>query len=142
MESNETDASALAGLRVIIVEDEAMLALCLREVIEDEGYVVAGMAETVAEARTLAETAAFDVAIIDLHLHGEKADDVAASILGSGRAIIISTGSEATEVPARFHAWPVLRKPYKDIAIFSAIKSAAAMRSLPDLQREPLLNRG
>jgi DNA-binding NarL/FixJ family response regulator len=87
----ESDSSALAGLRVIIVEDESMLALCLSEVVEDEGCVVAGMAETVADARILVATATFDVAIIDLHLRGEQADDLAASIIRRGHAIIIST---------------------------------------------------
>ncbi len=102
-----------------------MLALCLGEVIEDEGGVVAGVAETVAAARVLVASATFDVAIIDLHLHGQQADDVAESIIRSGRAIIISTGSDASEVPARFQEWPILRKPYKDAEIFSAIRSAA-----------------
>jgi response regulator of citrate/malate metabolism len=46
----------LAGLRVIIVEDEPKLALCFEEVIEDEGGSVAGMAATVAAAiRSLPE---------------------------------------------------------------------------------------
>jgi response regulator of citrate/malate metabolism len=130
LESGESDSYALAGLRVIIVEDEAMLALCLSEVIEDEGCVVAGMAETLADARMLVATANFDVAIIDLHLHGEEADDLAASIALSGHAIIISTGSDASKVRAEFHKWPILRKPFTDAAIFSAIKAAAAVRSL------------
>jgi DNA-binding response OmpR family regulator len=130
LESGDSDVSALDGLRVIIVEDEAMLALCLSEVVEDEGCVVAGVAETVAEARTLAATATFDVAIIDLHLRGQQAYDVAASIIRNGHAIIISTGSDASKVPAEFHEWPILRKPYNDVAIFSAIKSAAAIQLL------------
>jgi DNA-binding response OmpR family regulator len=130
LESGESDTHALAGLRVIIVEDEAMLALCLSEVIEEEGCVVAGMAETLADARILATTATFDVAIVDLHLRGEQADDLAASIVRSGYAIIISTGSDASKVPVQFHEWPILRKPFTDAAIFSAIKAAAATRSL------------
>lgn len=135
LKSAERDACALAGLRVIIIEDEAMLALCLGEVIEDEGFVVVGTAGTLAEAHSLATTAAFDVAIVDLHLYGQKADDVAASIVRSGHAVIISTGSDASAVPAAFHQWPVLRKPYGDAEIVSAIKSAAETRSLQDPHR-------
>jgi DNA-binding response OmpR family regulator len=130
LEADESDTDALAGLRIIIVEDESMLAFCLSEVVEDGGCVVAGMAETVADARNLAATATFDVAIIDLHLRGEQADVLAASIIRGGHAIIISTGSDASMVPAEFHEWPILRKPYTDAAIFSAIKAAAAVRSL------------
>jgi DNA-binding NtrC family response regulator len=130
LKSVESEPYKLAGLRVIIIEDESMLAFCLGEVVEEEGCVVAGMAETVADARTLVATTAFDVAIIDLHLRDEKADDLAASIVRGGHAIIISTGSDASKVPAEFHEWPILRKPFTDAAIFSAIKAAAATRSL------------
>ncbi len=129
MDSSESDACALAGLRVIIVEDEAMLALCLGEIIEGEGCLVIGTAATLGEALFLAETATFDLAIIDLHLHGQQTNEVAASIIRSGHAIIISTGSDAFEVPAEFHEWPVLRKPFANAAICAAIKSAAAIHS-------------
>ena len=59
MDSGESDACALAGLRVIIVEDEAMLTLCLGEIIEGEGCLVIGTAATLGEALFLAETATF-----------------------------------------------------------------------------------
>jgi DNA-binding response OmpR family regulator len=131
LKSVESDPYKLARLRVIIVEDESMLAFCLGEVVEEEGCVVAGMAEKIADARILVATATFDVAIIDLHLRGEEADDLAASIVRSGHAIIISTGSDASKVPAEFHKWPILRKPFTDAAIVSAIEAAAATRSLP-----------
>lgn len=138
LESDESTAFALPGLRVIIVEDEAMLAVCLGDVIAEEGCIVVGTAGTLAEASVLAATANFDIAIVDLHLHGQQADEVVASIIRSGRAVLISTGSDASEVPVAFRAWPVLRKPYNDDAIFAAIKSAAATRALLDLQRKPL----
>jgi DNA-binding NarL/FixJ family response regulator len=129
LKSSERDACAEDGLRVIIIEDEAMLALCLGEILEEEGCVVVGTAATLAEAHRLATTAAFDVAIVDLHLCGQKADDVAESIIRAGRGVIISTGSDTSAVPAMFRDWPVLRKPYGDAEILSAIKSAAAIRS-------------
>lgn len=135
MDADEREPNVLAGLRVLIVEDETMLALCLGEVIEDEGCVVVGTAGTIDEAQDLAETATFDLAIVDLHLHGQEANDVAASIIQSGRAVIISSGSDASEVPVQFQDWPVLRKPYKDIEIFSAIRSAAATRTLKNRDR-------
>lgn len=129
MQTIERPEFALAGLRVIIVEDEPMLALCLGEVIEDEGCVVVGKAETIDTARALAATGVYDIAIVDLHLHGKEASDVAASIISSGHAIVISTGSDSTAVPVAFQRWPVLRKPFADAAIFAALKAAAEIRS-------------
>jgi DNA-binding NarL/FixJ family response regulator len=128
----------LTGLHVIIIEDEDILAFCLNDVVEDAGCVVVGVAGWLDEALSLAATATFDVAIVDLQLHGQNAYAVAASIVSRGRAIVVSTGSDASEVPAEFHEWPVLRKPYKDAAILSAIKSAT--RLLLDRDRKLLLN--
>src|SRR5664279_605045 len=71
---------------------------------------------------------------------GRNYNGAPALIIQSGRAIIISSGSDASEVPAEFQDWPVLRKPYKDIEISSAIKSAAATRSLINLHRNLLLH--
>ena len=129
METTEYPQLSLAVLRIIIIEDEVMLALCLGEVIEDEGCVVVGTAGTLKAANALAATGAYDIAIVDLHLHGKPANDVAATIIRSGHAIVISTGSDSTGVPVEFQQWPVLRKPFANAAIFAVLKCAAEIRS-------------
>jgi len=54
---------------------------------------------------------------------------LAASIVRGDHAIVISTGSDASAVPAEFREWPVLRKPFTIAAICTAIRSAAAIHS-------------
>ena len=114
---------------MLIVEDEPLLALCLGEVIEAEGCIVVGTAHTVAQATNLVATASFDVALLDLNLHGKPVGSIAAAIIDRGCAVVFSTGSGVSDVPAAFKDWPVLCKPYKDEAIFTALAAAHAVRS-------------
>ena len=131
MDPDERNTASLNGLRVLIVEDEPLLALCLGEVIEAEGCIVAGTAHTVAEAVNLVATASFDVALLDLNLHGKPVGTIAAAIIDRGCAIVFSTGSGASDVPAAFRGWPVLCKPYKDEAVLVALATAVAVPPYP-----------
>ena len=127
------NVTTLTGLRVLIVEDEPLLALCLGEVVEAEGCVVVGTASTVAEATTMVATATFDVALLDLCLHGRPVGAIATAIIERGCGVVFSTGSGASDVPAAFQGWPVLCKPYKDQDLFAALTSAVGV-SLPPIE--------
>jgi len=78
----------LSGLRVLVVEDEPILSLCLADSLESAGCVVAGEAGTVAAAMAMTQAGAFDVAILDLNLYGERTDAVAAAVVSGGRALV------------------------------------------------------
>ena len=120
--------NALAGLRVLIVEDEPILAEYLRDAIAEKGCIVAGSAGTVAQALALVETAAFDVALLDVNLAGELAFDVAAAVVARGRAVVFATGAGPGIVGAQFREWPVLDKPFDENAMFAALSLAAGRR--------------
>lgn len=125
MVKSNTTASILAGLRVIVIEDEPMLAMCLVDTVEDEGCVVVGTATNVTDALALVATSAFDVAVLDLNLYGQTVGAVASAIVQAGRAIVFSSGSGEAEVPTGFQTWPVLSKPYTDAALFAALAPIA-----------------
>jgi CheY-like chemotaxis protein len=139
LETAERKAACLIGLRVFIVEDEPMLALCLGEVLEDEGCLVVGTASTVSEALEAVATAIFDVAILDLNLHGKPVDLIAAAIVRGGRGLVFSTGSQASACPTGFHGWPVLHKPYRDEAMLAALRSAIDVTAIAKGSRSPKL---
>ena len=128
MDAPSANAPSLTGLRVLIVEDEALLALCLSDSLEEKGCVVVGTAGTVDEALALLANTDFDVTILDLNLCGKPVDEVATAIIERGRAIVFSTGSGPSSVPGEFQGWPVLSKPYLDEAVFVALATAAAAR--------------
>jgi DNA-binding NarL/FixJ family response regulator len=133
LQTIEPNAACLTGIRVLIVEDEPMLALCLRELLEYEECVVVGTPGTVSEALEATATASFDVAILDLNLHGLPVDSIAAAIVRGGRALVFSSGMDGSACAIEFQDWPMLHKPYPDEALFAALRTAVAS-SLSDLR--------
>lgn len=114
----------MAGLRVLIVEDEPLLAMCLGEVLEDGGCVVVGTVGRLAEAVARVAAGGFDVAVLDLNLYGESSAPVATALVRGGNGVVFATGSTAAEVPAEFRDWPVLCKPYRDSDVLTALAAA------------------
>jgi len=113
--------------RILIVEDEAIIALMLQDMLEDSGFAVVGPATTVDEALTLSEAGNFDVAIIDVRLNGAFVYPVAERIRAAGRPFIFATGSGPEDLPPHFRATPVLRKPYAAAAVTEAVRAALAL---------------
>lgn len=128
MDAGERATVALKGLRVLIVEDEPLLAICLGEIIETEGGVVVGTAHTVDQATRLVATESFDVALLDLSLHGKPVGSIAAAIIDRGCAVVFSSGSRVSDVLTAFPGWPVLRKPYEDDEMLAALVAAFAVQ--------------
>ena len=68
------------GTRVVIVEDEALLALEMQDMLRDAGCIVSGVAARIEPALELADHAEFDAALLDLNLAGDRIDIVARRI--------------------------------------------------------------
>lgn len=117
---------AAATPRVLIVEDEAIIALMLQDMLEDSGFAVVGPAATVDEALGLSEAGEFDVAIVDVRLNGDFVYPVAERIRAIGRPFIFATGSGPEDLPPQFLGTPVLRKPYAAAAVDVAVRAALA----------------
>ena len=130
MYDHQTLAKRLQGLRLLIIEDEPMLALCVADVVESAGCIVAGVAGTVVEALAKVASCPFDVALLDLHLHGRTVELIAAAIKASGKVAVVSTGADALSLPAEIRLWPVLHKPYKNDELIDALGRAASMSNM------------
>ena len=70
----------LAGRRILVVEDEAMIALLIQDLLADLGTTVVGPAARIEEALALARTAEIDLAALDLNLGGEPVYPVAEAL--------------------------------------------------------------
>lgn len=100
------------GLRVLIVEDEFMIAMAVEAVVVDAGGVIIDMTATLDQALSLARSADIDAALLDINLNGETSFPVA-SILGErGIPYAFVTGYGRKMVPEAFVAAPILTKPY------------------------------
>lgn len=97
------------GSRLILVEDEALLALDMQDMLEEMGCLVVGTAGRLDEALVLAETE-FDLALLDMNLGGARIDPVARRIAERGIPIIFVTGYGQRTLPPGIVA-PVIDKP-------------------------------
>ena len=102
----------LAGLRVLVVEDETMVSLLIQDMLDDLGCVVADQASTLAEALEKVGTLAFDVAVLDINLGGERSFPVAEWLGERGRPYIFVTGYAMSSLPPGFAGKTLLQKPF------------------------------
>ncbi len=112
-------------MRVIIVEDELMLSLALEDMLTDRGHILAGSASNRVAAMKLAETADYDLAVLDVNLKGESIEPVADKIRERGVPIVFVTGYGERGVPERFRQCPVVAKPYVEADMIAAIDRAS-----------------
>lgn len=112
----------LAGTRILVVEDEVLLALELEQALSDEGAEIVGPCYTVGEAQNLAATAELTAAVLDVELGQDMIAPVARTLSGRGVPFIFHTGRNDIEVLIR--QWPgcrVVRKPASPQAVVAAV---------------------
>lgn len=110
---------AIAGLKVLIVEDSLLLALELEAGLEDAGVEVIGCAAELSEALSMVERD-FDVAVLDADLNGQSVAPVAEILRSMGRPFVFATGYADKAAPMGFDA-PIVRKPYNVHQIARAV---------------------
>jgi CheY-like chemotaxis protein len=96
--------------RVLIVEDEIVVALFLEDILAEFGYQVAGVASRVEDA--LSRDADYDVAVLDVHLNGRNVFDFADKLADAQTPFVFATGYGERGIPERFAGRPVLQKPF------------------------------
>jgi DNA-binding response OmpR family regulator len=96
---------------ILIVEDEALIRMMLVEMVEDLGHKVIGEAGRIDEARSLAETREYDLAILDINLQGASVQPVAEAVRSRGRPLFFLSGYGSNGAPIGFEGTPILNKP-------------------------------
>ncbi len=102
----------LLGRRVLIVEDDPFIALALEETLTDFGLVVAGAAMNVAQALELAQSAIFDLALLDVNIGQDKIDPVADAIYARGIPFVFTTGCGRAGLPEAYLGQAIVEKPF------------------------------
>jgi CheY-like chemotaxis protein len=107
----------LGGKRVLVVEDEPIIAMSVEDMLRDLGCVVIGPVFSAADGEEQARSASLDAAVLDINM-GEGASFPIATILGErGIPFGFATGYGLTGLPNEFHGVPVLAKPYTEVAL-------------------------
>ena len=99
-------------LSILIVEDDAMIALSLAFAAEDVGATVIGPAASTVEALTLMGQGAIDAAILDVNLADRDVTPVAIALIEAGVPFLVhSCTGLPSELAAAFPKLPVVKKP-------------------------------
>lgn len=113
----------MTGRRVLLIEDDWFIADALASLLDAEGVDIVGPAATLTEAQRLAETQAFDLAVVDLNLGGVRADPVVEQLTLSRVPVIVVSAYETHEFTDRVFA--TLQKPVSATALIRALADAA-----------------
>lgn len=101
-----------AAPKVLIIEDEPLIAMMLEDYLEDLGFASAGSIDNVADGIVRARDGGFDVAILDVNLRGEPCWPVADQLADSGIPYVVASGGSLIAPPDRHAGAVALAKPY------------------------------
>ena len=111
--------------RVLVVEDDAMIAMMIEDMLADLGCLVVGPATSLSGALALAGgEAPFDVAILDVNLGGEPVFPVADVLRARGAPMIFSTGYGEGGLREADKGCAVLHKPFRASELIAALGAA------------------
>lgn len=109
---------ALAGWRLLVVEDEMLVLMLIEEVLGELGCTTLSSASCVDDAVRLVESETFDAAILDRNLAGEAVYPVADALAARGVPFIFATGYGGRGLREAYRDRPLVQKPFRadDIA--------------------------
>lgn len=114
----------LTGARVLLVEDDAMIAQLMTDFLEELGCVVVAVATRLDQAMEQARTLTLDLALLDVNLAGQVTYDAADLLRARGVKLVFATGDAAATLPAKLRDVPVLSKPFRLEQLARALRKA------------------
>ncbi len=105
-------ATTSPARRVLVVEDEVLIAMVLEDMLGILGYIVVGTSSSYDEAEAAIAAGGFDLVIADVNLGAQPIYPLADRVLAAGVSLILATGSHRDSLPERFADVPLLAKPY------------------------------
>ena len=124
----ESSATSLDGLSVLIVEDQALIALDIEEMIRKLGAREIRLSPNVDDAQKAIERFGADIAVLDFNLGAETSEAIADQLISEGIPFVFSTGyGDSLMIPERFRQVPVVRKPVNESALAAQLGVAQSI---------------
>ena len=115
----------LSGRRVLVVEDESLVAMLLETILEDMGCLPVGPASTVEEGLAMAvDGERLDAALLDVNVAGREVFPIADALRERGVPFVFSTGYGEGGLPDDWRGHPTVQKPFTENAIREALMKA------------------
>jgi two-component system, response regulator PdtaR len=114
-------ASALKGVRLLVVEDSWQVASTMKSALEEAGMMVAKPAATLAAAKRLMANHIFDLAVVDINLKGEMSYDLIVRLHDRGVRVVVVSGYVTPDesIP---NAAAVLQKPVSTVELIATLR--------------------
>jgi PAS domain S-box-containing protein len=125
----------VAGNRVLLVEDEALVAMAMKDMLVELGFDVLGAYGRAGDALAAARSHDINAAVLDVNLGGELIYPVADCLIARGVPFVFVTGYGVETIDARFAHVPVLQKPIGRQVLHDAFIVSAARRPKPVARR-------
>jgi PAS domain S-box-containing protein len=123
---SSTNGLKIAGKpRVLLVEDEALVAMMIQECLAEFGYQVVGPIRTASEAAAKAKDGPLEAAVLDINLGDGAVYPIADILAARGVPFVFVTGYDADSIDARFRKIPILQKPIEREMLKKAFVVAA-----------------
>jgi CheY-like chemotaxis protein len=120
--------NSLSGCRVLVVEDEVLVAWVLEEMLTELECKVVGPAARVSQALAMVSAEEIDLAILDINLNGQKSYPVADALTAHGVPFAFSTGYNADSMPDNYRGFPMLQKPYSQSDLSATLAKLMALK--------------
>lgn len=119
----------LSGSRVLVVEDERLIAFDVQDILEGFGCSVVGPVATASAALDLIATDPPDCALLDMHLRGGTSEPVAAALRDRGRPFLVVTANERRDLTGALRDAPLLIKPIDETELERVLASLLSANS-------------
>jgi two-component sensor histidine kinase/CheY-like chemotaxis protein len=122
----------LSGQRILVVEDEALIAGQIEYLLASHGCSVVGPANNVERALARAISEPLDAATVDVNLAGVRSDAVASALHERGIPFVVLSGYSSSGITGALGRAPVLSKPFDEAALVKLLAAEISNRSNAD----------
>jgi CheY-like chemotaxis protein len=127
----------MAGPKVLVVDDEPLIAMLLQDWLEELDYHPVGPAHSVSEALNLINDCSLDAAILDVSIGNEDSYPVADMLKARAIPFAFATGGDERSILPAHAGVALLNKPYTIEALRSVMDLLSATRSIPPASKLP-----
>ena len=119
----------LEGISILLVEDEAILAIDVTAIVEMAGGRVVGPAYSLGQGFSWIDRAKFDCAVLDINLHDELVFNLADVLIERGIPVVFLSAHSLNIAPPHLRQRPLVHKPFSTHSLIKAIQTAAAKQT-------------